>query len=327
MFRASDADRARMGFRRALYLCLFFLTSALAWAECPQYFARLAKDIPRVEIGQLVQFAEAHRPPRPGIFLGRLVDVDGSSKLVGIYEPRKNVIHYIPEEKFHLDRPAGPVRKEELTPIVRNVAQVGPTCAAFSTFHCLREIHLRGGANPGGPLPRALASESERMRLLTTAVNQQWNYSGVALRDLNNVVNEYGMEAEKVSGFTKKALRTNIDQHLAEGRPVMLDYDITQEMMRPDYKIFLEGAELEKLRLWLPYRRPANWLSRLGLQRRRPGGRHRIVLLAQFTHGGKKRYLVSDPNWELPRIWDGSEFEETDANMVAFVLKDRPAKP
>ncbi|MBI3543739.1 MAG: hypothetical protein HY075_10750 [Deltaproteobacteria bacterium] len=70
------------------------------------------------------------------------------------------------------------------------------------------------------------------------------------------------------------------------------------------------------------------WTPKKWLQRRKGG--HMVLALGVFEVNGERKILVTDPNWQAPRLWDLDELDKAKgASIRAFVVwqAPKPAQP
>ncbi|MBC7691367.1 MAG: hypothetical protein H7222_06320 [Methylotenera sp.] len=248
-------------------------------------------------------------------FLGRFQLPDGSEHSYLFYDTAAEEIHLIPASRMHLsDSKDTAVKSEQVKLYVRSEMQEGGTCAAYSLYNCIRQVGMK--PSPPAQVQDGLATESERLRLLMKAVDQIYvepEPGDAVAHTIENLATEYGLKSRVISRSSKDGFRSRILKDLQTGWPVLARFDTEENMLPTAYTLIShEGPKVEPndRDLWVPKPIKAGNF-----------GSHAVVFLAAFEAKGEQFILVSDPNWEVPRIWPVSYLERMNtAHMAAWTI-------
>ncbi|MBI3555198.1 MAG: hypothetical protein HY074_02900 [Deltaproteobacteria bacterium] len=171
------------------------------------------------------------------VFLGRLVPLDGVATELAFYELGRQLVHVIPISKISIKRVSGEdVDVQSSTPVVRSINQEGGTCAAFSMFNCMRQMHLFG--QDGNDVMKAeLATEAGRMGLLVRIVNQLYIENQNTTTVIANLTTKYGFKSYEIPWSNGGDLQEGLLKYLGQGWPVLLRFDVPKDMTVTDYTI------------------------------------------------------------------------------------------
>lgn len=257
----------------------------------------------KIALGNQVSLSIDQAPPVAGTFLGRLIRIGGETKGVPIHVPNEGKILLVPGQDLGLfDASGRPIAPEETFPVVRSVNQWGGTCAAFTIFNCLRQMHYRGFRG-NNSLPEHLRSEEARWRLFLR-IDEDYYKDGDHRQTEEKVAAEMGFKIYRIpSDSSPSAFKTEIDKHLRNGWPVMVAFKVGQNMSRTTYAIHdLEHGNLLDQRLWTP-------TTHLQSPRSSYAG-HQVLIVGSLEGPEGRSYVVIDPNWQAPRLWAESEFND-----------------
>ncbi|MBI3543738.1 MAG: hypothetical protein HY075_10745 [Deltaproteobacteria bacterium] len=167
-----------MGFKRGFFLFAFLLCAQGAWAAtiCERFLvqASAVASSKRYDLvqGEPVKLQLGDDPALSDVvFLGRLVTIDGVSRELAFYDSAKKLLHIVPVSKLSIQREGGEALSADKTPpVVRSINQEGGTCAAFSIFNCMRQLHYVLGKKGSEALQKQLDNEQGRTGLLARVV-------------------------------------------------------------------------------------------------------------------------------------------------------------
>ena len=239
--------------------------------------------------------------------LGRLLSQDGSDEIFVFLEIGNQTVHYVNAKKtqfFSSQNSRVPAERIKLW--VQNEAQEGGTCAAYSLYHCLRQIQFF--KNAPKTLKDRFLSESSRIRVLVDSVNKVYLEKGSNLSSaIQKVALNQGLDVYSIPRTTGAAFKKSVFEELRKGWPVLLRFNVAKSMTPQELK-FLDhsGDETTSMnqKLWVPF---SGYFFQRG-----PGG-HAVVLMSTFEAGGKTYILVSDPNWKFLRIWPSEYLERLES--------------
>lgn len=296
---------------RAADFCERYLVDAGAVAKAPGAYG-LAR-------GDRVKLRAGAAQPVNAVFLGRLVGLDNTTVDLAFYDPTAALIHVIPKDRISITRgtPTETIAIEDTSPAVRSVNQEGATCAAYSMFNCLRQMQYDGHEG-NKKLKDAISNEPGRLSFVVRAVTRLYSDHVADLMTLDELATTYGFKIYKIPYSSAKELKSEVLKYLGQGWPITLAFDVPNDMTTTPYTIIDHSNDkpLDR-RLWKPK----------GMLQGR-NSRHMIVALGAFEVDGKTMILVSDPNWQAPRLWDLDDLDRANpSSMDAIVLWQENAAP
>ena len=302
----------------SLLLLLLCLHASSAWATICEKFLIEANAVAastkyRLAPGEAVKMQFGDEPAQvAAVFLGRLVPLDGVAKEFAFYEPGRQLVHLILIEKTNIQRPTGEgISADDTAPLVRSINQEGGTCAAYSMFNCMRQMQLLG-QDGNDVLKTELESEQGRSGLLVRIVNQLYIEKQNSSDVLTGLTTKYGYKSYEIPWNGKKSdLKDAIIKYLNSGWPILLKFDVPKTMSTTDYTIIDHAKEKELSKnLWVPK----------GIMPGK-GQSHMVTVLGIFETDGKQMLLISDPNFQAPRLWDIDELKKANsASIQAYVI-------
>ncbi|MBC7690612.1 MAG: hypothetical protein H7222_02495 [Methylotenera sp.] len=244
-------------------------------------------------------------------FLGRIQNAGGSSHSYLFYDTASQEIHSIPADRVALsDAQGSAIEASRGKLYVRSENQEGPTCAAYSLFNCLRQVALDEKAPDRVRL--AVSDESHRIKLLMKAVNEIYigKFGNALPGAIEKLATEHQLRTFTHPSSTIEEFRASILRDLNSGWPVLTSFSVPEKMVETAYSIF-EHDSPEIVRssknLWIPASSTTT----------RSHDAHVVVLLAAFEAQGEEFILVSDPNWQMPRIWPASYLDRLFSGRMA----------
>ncbi len=249
------------------------------------------------------------------LFLGKFIGQDGQAESYGFYDPRLKNVHFVSPEKTRvLAADQNIISPEQFKLFVQNESQVGGTCAAYSLYHCLRQVSLSDHAP--ALLKDSFSSESARIKSLMKAVNGVYIADGKSFR--NTVIamsKERDVSLFDLPNKSKVEFKASFIKHLKMGWPILFRFDIEPNMVDQDLTLLdHRGPNTEELRkrLWIPFK---------GGFLKSPRGGHAVIALGLVETYDRQYILISDPNWELPRLWPIEYLEQASAaRMSGWVM-------
>lgn len=293
---------------RLLVVCLLVLYSVAGYAANSICNAVILppKVSPKysLAVGQHAQLQFEGKPTLDTIFLGRLLRINHSPKDLAFFDGNEMRIHVVPSDGVSLwgANTAGelvPVDQNTSHPIVRSINQVGPTCAAFSIYNCMRQMHY-WEYKGNGALANHLAEEQDRTRFLVLIENMYYldkEYNS-AIEKLTTTLGfkTYELQSRDSEGFTQEVIK-----YLGMGWPILLRFDVPENMSTTPYTMhdYKDSTDYER-RLWLP-KSP---------DEKSTGSAHLILIVGTFSWEKETYLLVVDPNWQAPRLWKINELSK-----------------
>jgi hypothetical protein len=242
-----------------------------------------------VGIGSKVRLTfSTDQKTKEAIFLGRLVNQENETEEYLFLDEIKTRILMIDSENI-----VG-LRKSSTEAIVRPINQQGSTCAAYGFFHFWNQIYA-SGFNQSENLTQMMSSDRTRLQFLEEAIDIYY------LQNRNNITNIMKLFGKRF-GFSCRSHHFNNSKDVseflfnksAEGRPLLIDFNIGPDMVSSTYEIKdYENPTSIDPRLWIP--------RQVG---QRTAGGHVIVAAGSFISRGKKKLLILDSDWSEPRVWD-----------------------
>lgn len=243
-----------------------------------------------------------------GVFLGRLLALDGQTKKFAILVPEQKKIHIFRSNEIRVLQGENEISSESLEPVVAGINQEDGTCAAFSIYNCMRQMGYSGHEG-NSELAKWLADEAGRHRLLTRSIHDYY-IDGNHTDGISEVSGVFGFQHYEIPSGSARELAKGIREY-SKDWPILLRFDIGSEMHRTEYEMYdHRDATTYDRRLWLPQR-----------SGERSQGGHMILILRNFTAGNQEWLLVHDPNWTSPRMWPIEELNHRyPANIRAWVV-------
>lgn len=286
-----------LGFRIIVFIFIAAhpLATTAKTPRCHATISALADHKPyKLSIGQEVQLTLPDKGPQLAHFLGRLLRVNGSTKDFGFFAPQTMSLHFVPQSFMVWNNM---LSKQDIQPVPRSISQVGPTCAAFTIFNCIRQLYYweRYGNQS---IQEHLGTEQDRVRMLARAINDY--YIDDDFRDaIPNIFSDLGFRHERLSAYNSEKFKEELRDYLSRGHPVLLGYLIRSEMTEMPYELIdhKDNARYDR-RLWLP--------KSSGEQN---NGGHKILVVGVLETQETEYTVVVDPNWQAPRLWEMKEFD------------------
>lgn len=225
---------------------------------------------------------------KPAIFLGRMVTQDGKTQEFLFLDEQRTRISMIDPGNL-----TG-FRKSTSQAIMSPIDQLGSTCTAYGVFHFWGQMYEVGFK--GTPeLMSTMKSDRRRMQLLEESIDIYYIQNKTNITSLMKMYGKrFGFNCRN-NTFTDPKMAANfLFQKTMEGKPVLLDFNISSDMVASTYEVAdFETPVSRDPRLWLP--------RKVG-QRTVSG--HVIVAAGAFIAKGRRKILVLDSNWTEPRVWD-----------------------
>lgn len=309
-----------MRFLRYLLIAVLFVCSSVAHAKtlCEKFLIEASAVASYSGFGLTqgepvkIQFGEDSNRAS-AVFLGRLIGLQDTSPDLLFYEQERKLIHIIPIQKLSIQRRSGEsISAHDSSPIVRSENQEGGTCAAYSIFNCLRQLHYTG-RDGNGTIAKQIETESGRQHLLVRLINEIYLKDRFYEDVLSEVGKQYGFKFREVLYRDSLDLKKKITKSLRSGSPVMLRFDTNFEMATTPFTVLnhADGVEAER-KMWMP--RTSRKKAKLG---------HMVFALGIVEVEGIKKILISDSNWKVPRLWDLSAFDKPEySNISAYVVSE-----
>lgn len=275
-------------------------------SDCSVYLTeRSASEKYPLKLGGEVQIS---LPEQVGIvsayFLGRNLRIDGTTKKFAFFVPSQNKIHVLRESELEILQGEAGVEAGDLQPIVAGIKQEDGTCAAFSIFNCMRQMHHDGNAG-NGKLAEWMKDEPGRMRLLTRALHDYY-IDGTHSDGIEEVASLLGFVTYQLPGRNVQDLKDAVRKY-SSSWPILLRFDVTPQMQETSYEFYdYKYEETYSKKLWLPNR------SRF----RKSGGGHMVMIRGSFSAGGQEYLIVNDPNWTTPRLWPMDELNHLSSARI-----------
>ena len=154
---------------------LLFVLTLIAWTQAT--FAQIqcnvslsdlsgTKKYPAIVGGELDILLPNTKETKKAVFIGRNLRLDGSTKKFSFFVPSENIIHVLRPSELTIELNGKVIDGDRLQPVVAGINQEDGTCAAYSIFNCMRQLHYDGRTG-NGKLEAWLAEEPGRHRLLT----------------------------------------------------------------------------------------------------------------------------------------------------------------
>lgn len=309
---------------KQLFILLLLVLSLQSFAdECSQIVARFIeaerKNSPapiKLIQGMKIELQEKGNSPVSAIYLGHLVSVSGKKEYVGFFEEgNPGILHYVAPERLSFEN-AG-----EEHYIAKSINQVGSRCAAYSMFNCVRQLKLTNFSTDVAD--KSLAEEESRSSLLVSILNDYYyndNFKG----NLDAITRVMTPLKYKTYGIPRDtSFKSNVEKYVKLGWPTLISFEVPNEMSTVDYYIVGHDAGIEETKafgrnLWSPK-----------TQDQSKHGAHMVLVQGLFEANGKKKLLVLDPNFQVPRLWDLDTLDNySGGNIQAFVVHkpDAPTK-
>lgn len=241
------------------------------------------------------------------IFLGQLVNHDGSFNSLMTLDPKKSVVKFTTAAHFATALP-------EAQNVLKLFQQQGGTCTGYAIDDFILQNHI-SGLEGNDALKSAVADEEGRTSLLADAINQyylvlqhRFSIQGI----LNGYGTDYGFSCRKKMFMDMTAALDFLKTSLKTGRPVLISFFIGQVISDGPFKLERVDQTMtadKDTKLWLP--------RKIG---ERKGGGHSVVATGNFTVGGIDYAVMLDSDWTLPRVWDLNQAlgDHTAFNEVEF---------
>lgn len=240
-------------------------------------------------IGSKVElYFKTKNESKDALFLGRMVDQEGKNLEFLFLDEAKTRISMIDPENV------SGFRKNSSQPVIWPIDQKGSTCMAYAVFHYWNQIYaMKLSQNP--ELVKTMSSDRERMRFLEETIEIYYIQNKTNVTNLMTKLGKrYGMSCRNHLFQKPKDAVDFIYRKTTEGKPVLIDFNISRDMVTSTYEVTdFEKPLLKDARLWLPRKKG---------QRMTSG--HAIVGASGFIAKGRKKVLVLDSDWTEPRIWD-----------------------
>ncbi len=325
-------------FKRFLFAATIAASIAVSlsfssWADtCDSFFkvtiSKKLNQISKLDPGSGVQIDMGSKGKLNGYFLGRLLSVQGETTEAAFFITDGGTvgIHYFKIEKLDLSEIENGL--EDSFRVVRSFNQEGGTCAAYSLYNCMRQLDERKVIQ-GDAFSKEMVDEDSRTHLIVRAVNHIYADSGSSFEGaIRKWAEKYSLKLNVIEGSgvpnyfnpfnwfqpkSKNAFRDSILKEVVEGRPVLIRFDCPKNMTTCSYSMVdNEKASENVVKLWLPKNEGET-----------KSAGHAVVLTGIFSDSnGKTFLLVSDPNWQVVRLWNVEELDKVDAaNMKAWSFK------
>ncbi len=253
----------------------------------------------------------------PVIFLGKFRPQDQSTDYFGFFDQDGATLHFVNATRTKIvTQDQSVVGPEKVKLWVRNENQEGADCAAYSLYHCLRQISFYSRSLKA--LKDNFVTESMRIKTLVESINTLY-YHGDEGRNMDAAVKkmaeERGLNVYSVPKDSIDDFRKYIVDNVLKGWPILIRFNVEPVMLDQSLTILdhsLETLVYANRNLWVPF---------TGQLQGNSAGGHAIVLLGAFEAQGKKYFLVSDPNWGFPRLWPQEYLQRTtSANIQAWQI-------
>lgn len=231
------------------------------------------------------------------IFLGRMIDQNGKNVEFLFLDEKKTRISMIDPENV------GGIKRSQTQPVIQPIDQKGSTCLAYAIFHYWNQMYA-AGFSKNEALVKTMSSDRERMRFLEETIEIYYIQNRTNITNLmKNFGKRYGFTCKNNMFTNPKDAVKFIYEKTLQGRPVLIDFNISKNMLTSTYEITdFERPVSSDPRLWLPRKRG---------QRMTSG--HAIVGASAFMANGRKKVLVLDSDWTEPRVWDLDKYLGTKA--------------
>lgn len=281
-----------------LGLGLFLLSSAFAQEVQVKVLEKIKQTKFDLGIGSKVELTFLSTEEKaPAIFLGRMVNQDEESIELLFLDEKKTRISMIDPKSV-----TG-FRKSSAQPVIQPIDQKGSTCLAYAVFHYWNQMYA-SGEHRNEELKKVMSSDRERMRFLEETIEIYYIQNKTNITNLMTKFGKrYGFKCRN-NLFQKPQDAVNfIYEKTAQGKPVLIDFNISKNMLTSTYEVTdFEKPLIKDARLWLP--------RKIG-QRMTSG--HAIVGASAFMANGRKKVLVLDSDWTEPRVWDLDKYLGTKA--------------
>ena len=228
-----------------------------------------------------------------GIFLGRMLNWDQSTSQYMVVDAEKNRVYMVDEKDLEMP-------KMTTQPVLRQYDQVGGTCTGYAIDDLMQEMNLNGFEG-NGTLKTTLSTEKGRTQLLVDSINQYYLVTQHK-NSIEGILSMYGkqygfkcpkkmfQDTESAIAWIEKTVNTT---------PILVSFNIGPTMVTSAYTMedYSKPSPLLDNRLWVPRKTGE-----------RNSGGHSIVAIAAFEVNHRKKLLMLDSDWPMPRIWDAEQY-------------------
>ncbi len=272
---------------------------------------------PHLSLGETVLLSHSElAEPLEVQFLGKTLNLNHTLEHALFFDVKNFEIHILPYTQLQLQKPTTTLKSI----FIRSENQVGGTCAAYSMFNCLRQTELSLQAEAPEALKKAFQDESARIRTLMRATHDYYMKSESIGQVFQKLASDSGVKTFIHPRRDASMFQESILEHLRQGHPTLLRFSIASEMLKTEYTLFdhapnLTAPKAMDRRLWVPFQ------SKGFFDRAQSAG-HAVTLLAEFKDTLNRHWiLVSDPNWQAPRLWPVEYLSRLkSANLEAWSL-------
>lgn len=221
------------------------------------------------------------------IFLGQVINHDGSPSSVMVLDKAADTIRYLPLSM------TPPIHGGQA--LLKPYEQQGGTCTGYAIDQFLLQMHY-SHFDGNGQLSADTSTEEKRAALLVDSVNEYYlvlQHQFSILGILNSYGKKYGFECRKKTFADAPSTRDFLFSMLKSGLPILISFNIGPDMTDGPFKL-RQGSnkDLEDGRLWLP--------RQIG---KRNSGGHSVVIAGAFTENSEDYLVMIDSDWNLPRVW------------------------
>lgn len=293
------------------FILVFVFYTGTSWAKNWTVSVTAEKAVGQFPIGigsEVTVTATDDKVNGPAVFLGSTVLPSGDKSFQLYLNKKSKKLFYLPEDLFASVRPTQQT-------VLDSYQQTGGTCSAYAINNFLGQTNLSGFEGTG-ELKNLLSSEEGRTFLLADAINEYYltlshKYSLRGI--LNKYGKKFGFKCKMFANDSYEKVRKSILEHLDEGLPVVVSFNIGPDMVKGPFKLEAYEQKGPKLddRLWIP--------RRVG---ERNNGGHTIVAVGSFEFNNKTYLVMNDSDWSEPRVWDMDLYlnhEKTALDEIEFV--------
>jgi hypothetical protein len=261
---------------------------------------------------ETVLHEEGNPVPTRMTFVGRTIGPTEETREFAFYDWKEKRLHLIEAQKIRirtLSTDGDAIAEGEIAPVVRSRNQAGGTCAAYALYNCFHQLRAIRSGNEN--LGKIFATEETRNGFQADLVHELYKKSENSA-NLDQILREhaakFGFQVRETKGA---GLSASVVHDLEMGYPVVIRFDCGPEACNMPVE-YLDHRTQSKLSstMWQP--NPVREKSAAG---------HAVLLSGIFRSGGVDSIIVTDSNFEAPRLWPVTNLDmHFSADLRAWTL-------